>query len=513
MMSSPTVRVRGTLAEALAPSLLGGVDETALRRWLMSRRWFAAKGREPTQVRVTNVIPLPWGGEAGGEAIAVISVDPGDGRIQRYQLPLAVLPREAVPADELPLCEIETDRERGVLVDATSDPGFRRRLAEAFRSGARFGDAGARWIVEPIGGEGIALDADETRVVRGEQSNTSIIFGDRAILKLFRRLEPGINPDVELGRFLTMRARFPHTPQLLGTITLATGHEEPAVAGMLQRFLPGSRDAWEYALERLGIFLRGGGPPFTEEAVELGRITRELHEALSSDAESRDFAPEEASADDVRSWAAASVHAAERALTLLESRTGALAPGDRESADRVLAQRRELMVRIESAADQARNDAGWRIRHHGDFHLGQVLRTGQGEFVIIDFEGEPSRSLAARRAKQSPLRDVAGMLRSFAYAAAVGAVESPANDAHVRAAAWERDGRAAFLASYLERIPDAGRLLPRSDQAVRALISLFEVEKVCYELGYELDNRPDWAWIPLRGIERELRSSTTSEAV
>lgn len=516
-VSPPRVRVRGTLADALSASMLGALDERALREWLMARRWFAAKARPPRSVRIADVIPLEWGGGGGGagvtvvDAIARVEVDTGDGVMHHYQLPLALRLESSVDPAQPPLVIVESERELGVVVDGTGDKQFRRRLAAAFAMEARFGDARARWVIEPLESGGVALDVlGGSRVIEGEQSNTSIVYADQAILKLFRRLEPGVHPDVEMGRFLTGRLRYPHTPRLLGTIAFQWAGGEPAVAGMLQRYLPGSRDAWSYALERLSEHLRGGGAHFAVEAADLGRITRELHDALASVDDDEAFAPERAESEHVHAWAAAARQSAESALALLEDRLNTLPPSVRAQAGRLLASRELLLERIDAAARVVGSDAGARIRHHGDFHLGQVLRTGDGAFVIIDFEGEPARSLAERRAKHSPLRDVAGMLRSFAYAAAVGVgrglTETSALGAETRALAWEEGARTAFLDAYLGG-GNPGTLLPRRKSSVPALISLFELEKVSYELGYELNNRPDWAWIPLRGIERGLDES------
>jgi trehalose synthase-fused probable maltokinase len=508
----PSLRVRGALSDALTGAVLGALDEGALRQWLMARRWFAAKGREPRSVRIAEVVPLSWGGTWGGDAVALVEVvTGGEGAeltTQHYQLPLALrAPQEAEPSAAVLLrVESEGSADVAVVIDGTADEQFRRKLAVAFAAGggARFGDASARWVVEPVESSGVALSAGaDTRVMKGEQSNTSIVFGDQAILKLFRRLEPGINPDVEIGHFLTTRAHFPHTPGLLGTIGMRWAGGEPAVAGMLQRYLPGSRDAWEFVLERLAAHLRGVGDDMRGDAAELGRVTRELHEALASVSDDENFAPAPAGRRDVQEWADAASRSVEDALQLLEARLASLPDATRVQGARVLDGRKRLLDRIDQARGEVGDDAGLRIRHHGDYHLGQVLRRREGGFVIIDFEGEPSRSLQVRRGKNSPLRDVAGMLRSFSYAAAVGGVEAGADAAAANAAVWEHGMRSAFLTAYLTAGGSA-LLLPGGAGGAEALISLFELEKVSYELGYELNNRPDWVWIPLQGLEREM---------
>ncbi|MEJ7810928.1 MAG: hypothetical protein WKG32_11015, partial [Gemmatimonadaceae bacterium] len=268
-----------------------------------------------------------------------------------------------------------------------------------------------------------------------------------------------------------------------------------------------------HALSRVGAYLAAPptadapGNPFAGEARALGRVTRELHEALASGADAPDFAPVRATEADVRAWADATRRSVATAYDLLAARGETLDRMSQAPARALLTRRVRVLDRVgEIATDVSdRRLAGARIRHHGDYHLGQVLRTGAGEWMIIDFEGEPARPLVERRAKHSPLRDVAGMLRSFAYAAAAGAMAAGGLGVNAmvesRSARWEREARAAFLDGYF----GAGRgsvMLPRGASDAAPLVALFEIEKIFYELAYELNNRPAWAWIPLRGIAR-----------
>lgn len=345
-----------------------------------------------------------------------------------------------------------------------------------------------------------------------EQSNTSIVFGDLAILKLFRRLEVGENPDVEISRHLTLHTGFRHTPPLLGTLRFESADGGIAVAGMLQQFLPGVGDAWSYALDRARPYFRGDSErpenAFARDAERLGFVTRELHEALATETTDPAFAPVRTTREDVSAWAAAVRAAVTDSFVMLERRIDANSlPPARMDEARALARRRpELLEHLSHTVDSLGNRLGDRIRHHGDYHLGQVLRTVDGDFMIIDFEGEPARPLAERRALHSALRDVAGMLRSFAYAAATLAVEQrEALEPRVLeplAARWEREVRDAFLTGYAREAHS--RFLPASPEDASRLLELFEMEKVFYELGYELNNRPDWVWIPMRGVSRLL---------
>jgi trehalose synthase-fused probable maltokinase len=239
---------------------------------------------------------------------------------------------------------------------------------------------------------------------------------------------------------------------------------------------------------------------FSDDARRLGEVTRALHDALASAGpDEPDFLAEPARASDVDEWTRATENQVRDALDLLADQLQAgHIPSKYVDEGRSLVLRHgELIRRVNQIAEHVRTDAGLRIRHHGDYHLGQVLRTAAGEFMVIDFEGEPSKSLAERRRKQSALRDVAGMLRSFTYAGATIASQA-ASDEGFSAEEWERDARLAFLAGYLEgsRAP----FLPKERAHIRDLIALFEMEKVFYELAYELNNRPDWVWIPMRGI-------------
>jgi maltose alpha-D-glucosyltransferase/alpha-amylase len=289
---------------------------------------------------------------------------------------------------------------------------------------------------------------------------------------------------------------------------------------MLTRYLPGATDGWAYALDHARSYLRVSKGtddgrertrseppreppnPFTGEAERLGRITRELHEALTSDPSAPGFAPEPVTKRDVERWGSDVRRMVDEGLDLLRSRLSSLDANTAAMARAIAGRGAAVHARVEELEREARREVEvggrMKVRHHGDYHLGQVLRTSQGDWMIIDFEGEPARPLAERRAPSSPTRDVAGMLRSFAYAAATGIREAGGGGgagARVNAAAeiggarWERDVRAAFLSGYGVSGDDP-------------LVALFEMEKVFYELLYELNNRPGWAWIPLRGIAR-----------
>jgi trehalose synthase-fused probable maltokinase len=463
------------------------LSSEALLDFLATRRWFGAKGRQPEGARVVDAIPV---GTAGW--IARVDVALKDG-VERYQLTLR-------------------DQESGVrgrgdeVAEGLEDPAFCRALGEILARGMPLDGVGVRWVVNWT-----AEVPDELPVPRlagAEQSNTSLLFGDRAIMKLYRRLEPGEHPDAEIAHFLTTRTHFSHTPEVLATARFesSSGTE---VAAMLQRFLPGSRDAWTVALERGAEAFGPDAPPgipFVVEAETLGTVTREMHLALASDDRDPAFAPEEGKAADVAEWAGAVRLAADETFDLLNrSRTGgSLASDVARDVEAVLERSDVVSGLVDGWITEVGNDAGGRIRHHGDYHLGQVLQTGDGDWFVIDFEGEPARPLQERRAKHSALRDVAGMMRSFAYAAATCAEGARAAlgdaDAKTRAHRWERELRESFLRGYLPEGREHPPFLPQARARLDVLLTLFETEKVLYELAYELNNRPTWVWIPLRGL-------------
>jgi maltose alpha-D-glucosyltransferase/alpha-amylase len=486
---------------------IASVSSDALIAFLQKQRWFAAKSAAPSAARLSSIVIAPWG--AGAFAFATAIVTAADGE-HVYQVPLAT--RASVPSDVPPNAIVSNSPV--ALYDAVYDADFRAGLVNALAAGATASGEDATWFAEPAHPERFSVpDTVTTRLGSAEQSTTSIIIDDFAILKLFRTLKAGIHPDVEVPRFLRTRAGFANTPALLASMRLddASGS---ATSGMVQTFLTGSSDAWTYALSKGKSYFVAGNEPFNwfpGDAKRLGTVTREMHDALASDEADPAFAPEPATHEDLDRWTSRVTTSIRDSLALLEAQLQAPRfPAQRVAEGKALVSRRDHFTAwIEEIADALGDDLGMLTRVHGDYHLGQLLRTSAGDFSIIDFEGEPSRTLDERREKTSPLRDVAGMLRSFAYAAARLAMsveqslDMPTRE--LRSARWERDVRAAFLAGYLENVDDdAPGVLPEDAEHVHMLIALFEAEKAFYELAYELNNRPDWAWIPMRGISKLL---------
>jgi maltose alpha-D-glucosyltransferase/alpha-amylase len=378
----------------------------------------------------------------------------------------------------------------------------------------------------------------EPSLLRREQSNTSIVYGDRLILKFFRRVTEGLNPDLEIGRFITEKTSFEHIPPLAGFFEMRKGRRaEPATLGILQGLVANEGDAWRYMLDSLGHYFeealsRQPDPRETvlpeESLIELtdreipvsapglpsahllGRRTGEFHLALASDAKDPSFAPEAFTALYRRSLFQSARALTDQSLMLLEKRLQTLPEEVRPEAEKVLKLEGPILDRFRQILDK--KITAMRIRCHGDYHLGQVLFTGK-DFVIIDFEGEPARPVSERRLKRSPLRDVAGMLRSFNYAA-LSKLKSnairPEDALQLKpwAAYWTLWVSVSFLKGYLEATRQAV-FMPKSPDEITLLLDIYLLEKVIYELSYELNNRPDWVGVPIAGILEMMKQQTS----
>jgi maltose alpha-D-glucosyltransferase/alpha-amylase len=376
--------------------------------------------------------------------------------------------------------------------------------------------------------------------LKGEQSNTSVKFGDCVIMKLYRRVEPGVNPELEVGRTLTAR-RFPHSPALIGALEYVKERAEPMTLALAQTFVANQGNAWDYTLTQLSRYLDGilalddkggeGGEvthkrskqesatsgllfDYRDTANLLGRRTGELHMALGQPSDAAAFTPETCSSSYVQDYVHAMQQSATRALALLRHRLPSLSESDREQAKAVLEQEPTLLDRLGTLSRQPLS--ALRVRCHGDYHLGQVLYTGR-DFVIIDFEGEPAKPLAERRRKFLPMVDLAGMIRSFHYAAHVALRTVHAQHPGVSnrpdllpwVEQWYRTARTAFLRGYRTTAGQAA-FSPRSQEEFNILLDVHMLDKALYELTYELNNRPDWVGLPLAGL---LQSVETSQAI
>jgi maltose alpha-D-glucosyltransferase / alpha-amylase len=523
----------------------GSAWSEALATFLQGRRWYGGKARRLKSVSVADAVPVPTSGVEA--VIALVRAEYTEGAPDRYVLPLAFgTGREVEHIGSEQIVARVTVRQNGreldgVIYDASGSPDFAREVLMSIArrrtwkgrhgviSGMRTRNFGAL--------AGDAADQLRPWVAPWEQSNTSIVFGEQLILKLFRRTDEGVNPDVEIGQFLTENALFPHSPGVAGHLEYRRPDREPFTLALLQQHVRNEGDAWRFTLDAIEQYFenvvahdRAGKPlpvpagsilddaaavppaAFQEMAGThpelmrlLGRRTGELHLALASGADDPQLAPEPFSTLYQRSLYQSMRNLTTRTFRTLREQIENLPAAVIDDARTLLDAEPVVLDAFKRVADR-RIDA-LRIRTHGDYHLGQVLWTGR-DFVIIDFEGEPARPVGERRIKRSPLADVAGMLRSFHYAVATvlgtrvlgGLVdESERTSIAPWADAWRRWISAAFVAGYLE-ITNGTSVIPRSRQDLELLIDVFLLEKAVYELGYELDNRPAWVWIPLQGL-------------
>lgn len=507
------VRVDGDVSAALTTRALESLDASAWSRWLLDRRWYGAKGAVAAGVIVLDSVRLLDVEQP--TALVRLDVNLSHGSATRYQAPLSVFHGEEMPEGALARVETGVSARRAWLVDAATDPAFGARIARAYADSESFEGAGVSWRFTAEAGTDLReLHTAPVAPIGADQSNSSMRCGNIAVAKLYRRLEPGIHPEVEMARYLT-RSGFRNTPSLLGVGEVIEASGQTAVCGVVLTLVPDPVDAWVAAVESATAFIGAPGDPdpsnpFEAEARELGRVVGEMHRALAAASDSEAFRPIPATREDVERWVEGARGAMDASLDLLASRRNADALHGPAAAvaDAILKRRPEIVEQLSHAVDRIGGDAGIRIRDHGDLHLGQVLRGSDGEFRIIDFEGEPTRPLAERRRLRSGLRDVAGMLRSFAYAAAVAASEVGGVGAQplveLRLSRWERAARTAFLDGYFHVAADVSGLHAANAGYRDRLLALFEMEKVFYELAYELDNRPELAWIPLRGVGRIL---------
>jgi maltose alpha-D-glucosyltransferase/alpha-amylase len=502
--------------------------------------------------RIVDAIPLA----PASSWIAMARVEYSEGDPETYLLPLALadadrascLLRES--ADAVVARVRREDGAAGVVYDALHDRRFCTLLLEAIERHRRFRGEAGELVAAPAKGlrrlRGAAALLLEPAIAKAEQTNSSVIYGDRLILKLFRLLEEGINPELEIGRFLSEKTSFRQVSLTAGSVEYHSNQGQRFTLGVLQQYVPNVGDAWQHTLDELSHFFETAlaqdfsgkrapviaGHPLDlidaqlpeprgdfihascADARLIGQRTAEMHLALASEKNDPEFAPETFSDFYRQSLYHGMLALANRSLHLLRQQVTSLPPDARADAREVLGLESAIHGRFRGIHDRRISAA--RIRHHGDYHLGQILCTGK-DIVIIDFEGEPGRPLSERRIKRSPLRDVAGMLRSYHYASQAvllgqvsGVVPRPEILPALRSWAdfWYRSVCAEFLKGYLETAGRAATFLPRSRQELKVLLDALVLEKATYELGYELNHRPDWVRIPLLGMLSLVREQS-----
>jgi len=541
----------------MAVTLHDRLVRQVLPEFLPTQRWFAGKGGRIDRVEFEKYDIWAEQTEWVLARIRVWLV--GREEPQDYGLPLALAweDKEDGGAEALrplwpySLAKVRMRARMGLLYDAFADERFAQGLVKMIARSARI-PLGNGWLkfsatqaFQELAGE--APDALPVKRLALDSSNTTLAIGDRLLLKGYRRLQPGVNPELEMGRFLTEIAAFPNAAPLAGAVEYEDEEDGTVIAlALLQGFVANQGDAWSYTQDYLKRFLDDclqQAEPLTLEtaqsvhgvyllfAATLGRRTGELHRALAQTTGNSAFDPEPITVADMTEWLSRIRGEVEMTFARLRLALSRLPESVQALAVQVLASRiglpragryaslaeQVLEARGAAAARTAQVEAltphAMKTRYHGDYHLGQVL-VARDDVIIIDFESEPARSLEERRGKHSPLRDVVGMLRSFNYAAHA-ALRQVAGDG-VRATLvaqvnhWEQQTRTAFLAAYAEAV-EGSPGYPADPDQVRVLLELFALEKACYELRYELDNRPDWVEIPLGGL-CELLSLETKDA-
>ena len=507
------------------------IEERVLPEFLPNQRWFAAKGRGIRKVSMKDSAVLLDGDNRFRLARFDAEID--DGSTQHYFLPLTIAWETAAddPMSRLApyvLAKARAGGQVGAFHDALATPFLTEAFVRAMREG---------WEIETSGGGRMVFSAtkalaevelpDDVVIERmgREQSNTSVMIGEQMILKALRRLEPGVHPEIEIGRFLTNVAHFPNVPPLLGTLELMDCDGTPTALALLQGFVRNQGDGWSFTEDYLRRVLQDLEVVSTEEdlnqaaphamyvgmARTLGNRVADLHRAFALDVDDPAFQPEPASPSDMEAWGEqvrVQASAAQSALTRSMS-SGDLSEEVRQQVESVLGR----WPKIDRMIDQAlpKSLEVMKTRHHGDLHLGQVVVVRE-DFCILDFEGEPVRSMEQRRSKHSPLRDVAGMIRSFNYAALTAPSDhiapSPAVEEQLETAVrqWEKVATACFLEGYRESINGCSSV-PANSRVFRRLLNLFVLEKALYEICYEAANRPDWLRIPVTGVQRLMASA------
>ncbi|HZM44012.1 MAG TPA: maltose alpha-D-glucosyltransferase [Burkholderiales bacterium] len=512
---------------AMAERTRAQLERDVLPGYIASQRWYAAKGEALKEVRLSDHILWSVGAQTWMVAL-LDAAAPGQPQPATYFVPFALVwedtdderKRLLAPAT---IARVRQQAQVGVLAEASADDAFCRALVGAIGAGKEVTTARGKLHFRPteafsrIAGDDV-IGTLPIRRPQAQSSNSVVTLGSHLFLKVYRQLRPGTNVELEVGRHLTEVARFPHCVPVAGSLEYTSADGVSLTLAMLQAYVENQGDGWTFSVGYLERYLEQQrtaserAPANPHDAYlaiirTLGLRTAGLHLALAASSGNPAFEPEPVTAQDIAAWKKRAREEAVKTLTLLEQGRESLPAPAREEAQALLAQRERVLARIDAL--EPPRETAMKIRCHGDYHLAQVL-IAENDFRIIDFEGEPSRPTEERRQKQSPLRDVAGMLRSFSYArwtALSNASHAP--DDHARlaplAAAWEAEVRRAFIESYDAAVTVPGGVPLYSSLAVmRPLIGFFELEKALYELRYELSSRPAWARVPIQGIQALL---------
>jgi maltose alpha-D-glucosyltransferase / alpha-amylase len=510
-----TLVVRESLRELLGERHSATILQDLLPAYLQRRRWFASKNEVISSVRIAYAAPVPGNREIMFTEIEVRLRD----RAERYLVPAGIAWEGTTPQplpQQLAMARVRRGRRVGYITDAFSFEALPRAIMGWLRERAVFPMEGGE--IRCLGEPGIDALPDQSqgpiRWLATEQSNSSLIIGNVAMIKLIRRVSPGVHPEAEMTRRLTF-CGFANAPQLLGEIVRVDSKDIPSTLFIIQSAVPNQGDAWTWILDNLRRALEdaaleeetGDRSSHTFTLVHdfvavIGKRLGEMHVALAAETNDSAFAPEVADDEMISGWVKDAAEQIERSMGELERAKQTLSPERQGLADSVLSRKADLIAGLPALAEHGRG--GLSIRIHGDFHLGQIL-VAQSDAYIIDFEGEPLRSLEQRRRKTTPLRDVAGFLRSLDYASA--SFELPEGDATPQIVRerrerlltrFRRESTTAFLLAYWHAVKGEERL--GLGPAKELLLNLMMLEKAAYEISYEAANRPNWLAIPLRGF-------------
>ncbi|MHC5537828.1 putative maltokinase, partial [Singulisphaera rosea] len=528
-----------TLMEGKSRAVL---ERVVLPKYLLRQRWFGAKSRTLETVSIRDWVPFVEG--PSPVYLLFVRAYYSDGQSDKYTLPLGLaagLEAESIVLHQTPslIAYVEGSDDSGVLYDAIVNDQFCALLLRSIDESREWKTRSGRILGHPTSVyPSLRGDDDPTKQIgRGsaEQSNSTLFYDRRLLLKLFRRLDSGQNPDVEIGRYLTEKAEFPRVPKMAGALEYQRPRTEPITLALLQELVPNQGQGWQWIQDVLRRFYEHGGselhrldriqldgrsllelsevetPPDVFEVVGpalhwlgiLGQRTGELHLALSAGASGdAEFTPEPLTSGELEGLTRHLREQSRKVLATLDVKREALSNSAQTLAARVLAEAPSLVSRLGTPAKDPEGLV--KIRCHGDYHLGQVLWQ-ENDFFILDFEGEPGKTIAQRRAKQSPLKDLAGMLRSFDYAAysVLLKLSSTQPEEFDRLEPWAKIWKswtsAAFLREYRRAVAGSS-LLPSDPKTFENLLDFFMLDKTLFELQYELNYRPDWVLIPMLGV-------------
>lgn len=534
----------GPSSEAWVRAMIGPLVRDIDPEYLRSKRWFGSKARKIKGIELVDFELLEGGDDLLGMLLVEISYARADPEM--YQLPLAFKPENRVP-DAIraqphgAAFVVEMPGEKVWVYDAFAEDPICVAFYQGMFDDQEFPSPAGKLIFRHVPGCMGTREVGTIDRISTEQSNTSIVYNGELILKAFRKLSAGPNPDFEVPYYLTTHTDFRFVPRVAGFIEYQADGAPAISMGVLQDFVSNEGDGYTNALTRVRDYFAGvlvflteherySLPEQTDQAARcagtmqevmrrLGAITGLMHNALASETELPDFQPELITRQDTGGWEEDIAGLIKHVMEAARHRMLKL-PTEQQELLGLIVDQEPAFLEMMCGLDVLEKDGCYKTRCHGDYHLGQVLQTGS-DFVVLDFEGEPARTLAERRAKHCPLKDVAGLLRSFNYAAYAvlyqvwedrSSNEEEKAELESWALAWEELARDAFLEGYCATTADhtGPRFMPANADAFRQVVAVFELEKAIYELNYEFNNRPAWIPIPARGLLRILRRAPVS---